>query len=395
MTPLIAFIGMQGFAALVAILGVGALAFQGRTAPANLGVAILLCLVAWAAISMTWSPASPAHPNFRDYREIEPLTGVKLVFELALYGAFVFGMQSITPQTAARASLFLSAALAVLVAAVTVEFFDGAAVYQAIKAAVHEKMRPDFATRNVARGCYVVAVLFWPATLRLRRALIPALAALLAAGFLMGALAFRVDAPVLALVLSSLAFAAVYAFGVLAVWGVLACAVIYFACAPLVAALATSHSPALASSIAKQSWQARVEIWHFASAQIIQNPLRGWGLEASRAWPGQIPMHPHNAALQIWLELGATGAVFAALFWAWLFTRIAEGVRQDKTMGAAACASAVAYLTIGALSFGVWQEWWLAVGALAIVFCGFVSKSRVLDNETSASTGLTALHTIH
>jgi hypothetical protein len=54
-------------------------------------------------------------------------------------------------------------------------------------------------------------------------------------------------------------------------------------------------------------------------------------------------------------------------------------IDEDQTMGAAAAAAAVAYLTIGALSFGVWQEWWLAVGALAIVVCGFVAASRRLD----------------
>ncbi|MEO6341223.1 MAG: hypothetical protein ABIO39_14370, partial [Caulobacteraceae bacterium] len=38
---------------------------------------------------------------------------------------------------------------------------------------------------------------------------------------------------------------------------------------------------------------------------------------------------------------------------------------RDRTLAAVGAATALAYLTIGALSFGIWQEWWLALGALA------------------------------
>jgi len=33
-------------------------------------------------------------------------------------------------------------------------------------------------------------------------------------------------------------------------------------------------------------------------------------------------------------------------------------------------AALVSYLVIGGLSFGVWQEWWLALGALTLIACG-------------------------
>jgi O-antigen ligase len=163
----------------------------------------------------------------------------------------------------------------------------------------------------------------------------------------------------------------------------LAGAVIYFATAPLVANFATHlfRPHELPGQIGKQSWAERLDIWRFVSAEILQNPLKGWGLDASRAWPLDIPLHPHDAALQLWLELGALGAALAALFWAWLFTRIAALVEIDRTMAAACAATATAYLTIGALSFGVWQEWWLAVGAVAIVVCTLVTASRRIEPQ--------------
>ena len=43
-------------------------------------------------------------------------------------------------------------------------------------------------------------------------------------------------------------------------------------------------------------------------------------------------------------------------------------------------AAAVAYLTFSAVSFGVWQEWWLAVGGLAAAGCMAVLRQGRLEN---------------
>ena len=65
------------------------------------------------------------------------------------------------------------------------------------------------------------------------------------------------------------------------------------------------------------------------------------------------------------LELGVPGAVLSALFWAWMIWSLVKVEARDRTLAAVGAATALAYLTIGALSFGIWQEWWLALGALA------------------------------
>jgi O-antigen ligase len=120
----------------------------------------------------------------------------------------------------------------------------------------------------------------------------------------------------------------------------------------------------------------RLDVWGFTSKEIVGHPWIGWGLDSSRAWPDHIPMHPHDAALQLWLETGAVGVALAALFWAWLFVRIDIIVMQDRPAAAMMTATAAAYLTIGAISFGVWQEWWLALGAFALAACVLVLKDR-------------------
>lgn len=132
----------------------------------------------------------------------------------------------------------------------------------------------------------------------------------------------------------------------------------------------------------------RVLIWDFALDRIAERPLLGWGMESSRAIPGgdaqfgattlarfglnapdarewfaapaakRLPLHTHNAALQIWLELGAIGALLAAA--------LAAAVVLRATLPAALGAAASGAVT-GMLSFGVWQPWWIASLLLALV----------------------------
>ena len=50
--------------------------------------------------------------------------------------------------------------------------------------------------------------------------------------------------------------------------------------------------------------------------------------------------------------------------------------RTDRVLAAVCAATAASYLTVGALSFGVWQEWWLALGALAFAACAVLARAR-------------------
>ncbi len=115
----------------------------------------------------------------------------------------------------------------------------------------------------------------------------------------------------------------------------------------------------------------RAEIWDFAAERVAEKPLLGWGLEASRAMPSGgrisaimpelpslIPLHPHNAPLQIWLETGLPGALAAAFL-------LALGARAALTgTGEAPAwrfATLVCLLAIAATAFGLWQSWWIAI----------------------------------
>ncbi len=129
--------------------------------------------------------------------------------------------------------------------------------------------------------------------------------------------------------------------------------------------------------VAQYSGLHRLHIWHFTARRIAEAPVMGWGLDGARRIPGgdaKLPgggnvmsVHPHNASLQIWLELGAVGALLAALLVAGLCRRAAALThRADR---AAATGLLLSALTVANLSFGIWQTWWLAaLGLGGIVF---------------------------
>jgi len=134
----------------------------------------------------------------------------------------------------------------------------------------------------------------------------------------------------------------------------------------------------------------RMLIWDFTAARIAERPLLGWGMEASRTIPGGrdsppaaildrmrvsdparrawfaephvqvLPLHPHNGALQVWLELGAVGAMLAAALAFLLGGAAARAPHPGAAAGALASAAVTAML-----SFGAWQAWWVAAMLLA------------------------------
>ena len=136
----------------------------------------------------------------------------------------------------------------------------------------------------------------------------------------------------------------------------------------------------------------RLVIWDFAAQRIAEKPLTGWGLEASRAMPGGqaqpdaatldrlnikasaqrqflalphvgvMPLHPHNGALQLWLELGGIGALIGAAL------MLALGFAASRSAAPAVGAGILGSAAVtGMLSFGLWQAWWVASLLLAIV----------------------------
>ena len=157
----------------------------------------------------------------------------------------------------------------------------------------------------------------------------------------------------------------------------------------------------------------RFYIWNFITEKIAEKPVLGWGLDMSRKIPGRrkkldqsyfkadlsnvsslwnaeiMPLHPHNTALQVWLELGVPGA----LFMVWAIILVFSGTfggGARPSMDALRASTATTYLVIGALSYGAWQNWWVAMGwieaALVCLCLEIDSPSDAKQTNPQSST---------
>jgi len=134
----------------------------------------------------------------------------------------------------------------------------------------------------------------------------------------------------------------------------------------------------------------RLLIWSFVGDRIAERPLTGWGLDSSRSIPGGqdlirpgetwLPLHPHNTPLQLWLELGAEGAVLFALVVALAWHALASAP-WSRAFGAAAGASLAIALIASVTTYGIWQEWWL--GSLWFLLFGVLVMARVTPSAVT------------
>ncbi len=132
----------------------------------------------------------------------------------------------------------------------------------------------------------------------------------------------------------------------------------------------------------------RIHIWRNTAALIPDAPILGRGLDSSRMlYDGStqeafiflpdragggftslsepIPLHPHNFVLQVWLELGAMGALLLSGLLIALVHSISSlrGARERfVSFGALTCG-----IIIANVSFGAWQSWWLASLFLTVI----------------------------
>jgi O-antigen ligase len=370
LTGPVGYLGQNAYAAVAGLAGIASLPFIGvRRAPMP-SIAILLALALWAVVSMAWSVDLPIHPDFHRYKAVESLTAVKLVLELGLYGAFVFLAREAPPSRAGLVMAAMVIGLGVITAMMAIDAVSGAALHRALRLSAHAANKPEIVQRNAGRGCFTVALLFWPAAMWLRRTGRTPIAVLLALGLVIASVGLHVDSPVVALVLGGAVLYAVQTWGRAAAWTLMALTILYIALIPAFFIYTGPWLPHIHADqgVAKASWGIRLDIWRFTAGKIVQQPFRGWGVDASRVWD-EIPLHPHNAALQLWFELGGVGAAIGAVFWGYVWARIGRLAEQDRRGAGVFAAVAVAYLSIGGLSFGVWQEWWLALGAIAVVIC--------------------------
>jgi O-antigen ligase len=118
----------------------------------------------------------------------------------------------------------------------------------------------------------------------------------------------------------------------------------------------------------------RLEIWDFVARKALQNPLIGFGADATEFlkfdtarlyFEGDHVLHTHNFVLQLWLEFGVIGVLMTLAFFAMTMKKI---YAMDLQAHGPLLATMFATIAAAATSYGLWQGWWLGTFCLLFTF---------------------------
>ncbi|NQU60683.1 MAG: DUF1674 domain-containing protein [Rhodospirillales bacterium] len=247
-------------------------------------------------------------------------------------------------------------------------------------------------TNVLKPGLAATALFFWPWAIALWSRVPAPFSALIIGGALALMFLGKGMAVMIGVGVGALVFAAALALPRAVPWAFAGAIVLGVLTAPMVPGL----FPNPLTEGKKASWLSmsaahRLVIWGNAVKHIKEKPLLGGGFDSTRALYGvedrvkytypkeitgnswtttffePIPLHPHNAVLQVWLELGMVGAfILVALLLA--IIRSINRRAEDGMGRAGSFALLASGLTIASLSFGAWQSWWLSTVLLSAVF---------------------------
>lgn len=347
--------------ALVALAGLTRRGALGRLQRAMPGMAVVMAFLALASLSILWSPSPRAGMTVVEigYIGLGALAG----------GAWLSSLPGVEARRLTGLFLFGVFAGVLLFAVEAALDFPLHRWWNHVPAGV------EIAESNVPkRTAVLLCLLVWPAAMALDRAGRRGAAFLLPAIFAAACLLLTSRSAMLGVAAGGAAFA-------LALWSPRlvrgALAAILTVAFVFVLPLVLLFDRVLNLDGAEwlfPSARHRVEIWGMAADRALETPFVGQGIDASRALAPEgavsrfgtltdslLPLHPHNAFLQIWLELGALGAALALA--AALLLLLGTG-RMERRMQPFALALFASGLAMASTAYGIWQAWWMG-GMLA------------------------------
>jgi O-antigen ligase len=130
------------------------------------------------------------------------------------------------------------------------------------------------------------------------------------------------------------------------------------------------------------SASARLENWDFISRKILTSPETGFGIDATRYITDFVTeqkyfrfatiLHPHNMALQLWIEFGMLGVAVGLAGLGLLYRRLHQmALRTHKILAYVLFCDAMVFLM---LSWSLWASWLL--GLLLVVSVLLILATR-------------------
>jgi len=146
-------------------------------------------------------------------------------------------------------------------------------------------------------------------------------------------------------------------------------------------AFKAENIPTYNNYIYSSSYLDRLYIWNEVATSILEHPWRGIGINGTphhektkvmQEWSyvdkegitrknqtAQFAMHPHNAVLQLWLELGFFGVILGVLLIYQMLLHIYKSPLRliEKAIGSGLLTGAFVVVWV---SLGFWQTWWIS-----------------------------------
>jgi O-antigen ligase len=365
LTPLLGVYVPRALAALLIVAAVAVLIVAGRNRsawpiPRNRIASLLVIALGWALLTIAWGVEA----------KLSALSGIArlacVIASLLIVNEAARRLATAQRETVCRA---LAAGFLLALALLAIDRASDASIRRLFSLSPALE-NPDFVMAVFNRGISVLVLLSFPVSLVLwRRSQI--------LGFSTWAVAFALtlslpsDSARLAMAFGGVASACAWLAPRLTANIAAALLAIFVLTMPLLAGLIPPPDkiPATGELPIPNSAHHRLQIWRFTAERIAERPLVGWGYDSSRRIPGNtqtiafaeqaLPLHPHNAMLQWWLELGLVGGLLGAAFLAMLAREISRRA-VERAFAATAMGQLAAATAIGALSFGIWQGWWVA-----------------------------------
>lgn len=364
----LALAALSWFAALAALMPKALI--QALSRP-PLPLVLVIVAIAWTCLSLTWSP----------YERPDQALKLALLSPLYLALPFLAAQLDETGRKKVRPLIVFAAAGCLLYLVMETVFHAPMTVSYKLGVENHDT---DFATlmamaeRQLARGTVFALMLTGPAMLllwrtRSRSCRIGAVCLLVLAFLAASGLGVEANLAGLLLALGLGALALRFPRRTLQVFIVATSAILMLAPALFTAGLALL--PDFLRDAMPLSWAWRLEIWEHTLALIAERPITGHGLDIARVVDTSsmlrgmeidlLPLHAHNAMLNIWLETGFVGA----LTWAFALNSLAVWLGR-RPLGRDLCLMlvyvAAIWLVSVMLGIGVWQEWHHGALSLAI-----------------------------
>lgn len=145
--------------------------------------------------------------------------------------------------------------------------------------------------------------------------------------------------------------------------------------------------------LASASIPQRFEVWNAFAQEILLHPLLGQGYDAAQHIPrldiqeiyqrGIAFTHPHNMALQIWLEFGVIGAVLASSL-IFILLRLFEQ-EPDIRIRRLYLGSFLPLFCVAQISWGMWQIWWVVL-VILVATLTIIAARALRSTATESST---------